>query len=299
MRRLLYCLAGSTLLHGVLLWMPFPMSAGSAGDAPPRPLRVRLVAEALPTASGPEENARRPVRAPQVKTPADKPSQADARIRPRTAGTVALTSKPTPATKRATATARSGLEAARVVGVAPKPAVPSPVRTKPVMQKPAEPRLTDTEPPAAVEPAETVDAAATPAPARKTRGEMGGGDAAATSTRLARGVTREASAVRKAGATPGFTPARYARTVTPRYPRKARRAGWEGTTVLKVLVNVDGAPGRVTVDRTSGFDILDSAAVKAVEHWRFHPARRGADAESSWVRVPVAFRLKEGTGRLP
>ncbi|MDE0032710.1 MAG: energy transducer TonB [Deltaproteobacteria bacterium] len=128
---------------------------------------------------------------------------------------------------------------------------------------------------------------------------MGGGDAAATSTRLARGVTREASAVRKAGATPGFTPARYARTVTPRYPRKARRAGWEGTTVLKVLVNVDGAPGRVTVDRTSGFDILDSAAVKAVEHWRFHPARRGADAESSWVRVPVAFRLKEGTGRLP
>ena len=291
MRRILYCLAGSTLLHGVLLWVPYPMSAGNAGDVPPRPLRVRLVAEALPTAPRPEENARRPVRAPQVKTPVDRPSRADARVRPRTAGTVALASKPTRATKRPTATARSGAKAARVVGAAPKPAVPSPVRTKPVMQNPGGPRLADTGPPAAVEPVKTDDAAGTPASARKTRGETGGG--AATSTRLARGVTREASAVRKAGATPGFTPARYARTVTPRYPRKARRAGWEGTTVLKVLVNADGAPGRVTVDRTSGFDILDSAAVNAVERWRFHPARRGADTASSWVRVPVAFRLKE------
>lgn len=280
-------------MHGVLLWVPFPMSAGSAGDAPPRPLRVRLVAEALPTAPGPEENARRPVRAPQVKTPADKPSRAHARVRPGTAGTVALSSKPTRATKRATATARSGPEAARVVGVAPEPGVPAPARTKPVMQEPAEPRLADTGPAAAVEPVETVDAAGTPAPVRKTRSGMDGGDAVAKSTRLARGVTREASAVREAGATPGFTPARYARTVTPRYPRKARRAGWEGTTVLKVLVNADGAPGRVIVGRTSGFDILDSAAVNAVGHWRFHPARRGADAESSWVRVPVAFRLKE------
>ena len=140
---------------------------------------------------------------------------------------------------------------------------------------------------------ETVDAAGTPTPARKTPGGVASDAAAATETRLARGVTREASAVREAGATPGFTPARYARTVTPRYPRKARRAGWEGTTVLKVLVNADGAPGRVIVDRTSGFDVLDSAAVNAVGHWRFHPARRGADTESSWVRVPVAFRLKE------
>ena len=299
MRRLLYCLAGSTLLHGTLLWVPYPMSAGDAGDYPPRPLRVRLVAEALPAAPGLEENARRPVRAPRGKTPADKPARADARVRPRTAGTIALASKPTPATKRPTATARSGPEAARVAGVAPKPAVPSPVRTKPVVQGPAKPRRADTGPPAtrtpaaAEEPVETVDAAGTPAPARKTLGRVASDDAAATSTRLARGVTREASAVRKAGTTPGFTPARYARTVAPRYPRKARRAGWEGTTVLKVLVNAEGAPGRVIVDRTSGFDILDSAAVNAVGRWRFHPARRGADAESSWVRVPVAFRLKE------
>ena len=293
MRRLLYCLTGSILLHGVLLWVPFPMSAGGAADAPPRPLRVRLVAEALPAALGPGENARGPVRASQAKTPAGRPQQADARVQLTAAGTSAVASKPAPATKRPTAAARSGPKAARVATVNPKLADASRIRARPVLQKPAKPRRADPEPAATEEPVETVDAAATPAPARKTRGEMDSDAAAATSTRLARGVTREASAVREAAATAGFTPARYARTVKPLYPRKARRAGWEGTTVLKVLVNPDGTPGRVTVDRTSGFGILDSAAVKAVEDWRFHPARRGADTESSWVRVPVTFRLKE------
>ena len=303
MRRLLYCLAGSTLLHGVLLWMPFPMSAGGAADAPPRPLRVRLVAEALPIASGSREKARSPVAAPQAKTvnrtPAGEPPRANARVRPKATGTVAVATKPTPATKRPTATTRSGPGAARVAAVKPKPAYASRIRATPVMQKPAKPRRVDTEPPATRTPAaaeehvETVDAADTPTPAQKTLGGVDSDDDAATATRLARGVTREASTIQKAAASPGLTPARYARTVKPRYPRKARRAGWEGTTVLKVLVNADGAPGRVTVDRTSGFDILDSAAVKAVEDWRFHPAHRGAYAESSWVRVPVAFRLKE------
>lgn len=110
---------------------------------------------------------------------------------------------------------------------------------------------------------------------------------------LARGVARETSAGQGLKATAGFSPVRYARTVKPRYPGKARRAGWEGTAVLKVLVDPEGAAGRVTVDRSSGFDVLDAAAVKAVRHWKFHPARRGIDAVSSWVRVPVAFKLKE------
>ncbi len=108
----------------------------------------------------------------------------------------------------------------------------------------------------------------------------------------ARGTARGTPAEQvTAGA--ALSPVRYARTVRPRYPRKARRAGWEGTTLLKVLVNPDGAPDRVAVERTSGFDILDEAAVKAVRRWRFHPARRGVAPLSTWVRIPVAFRLEE------
>jgi len=168
---------------------------------------------------------------------------------------------------------------------------------KPVSRKPAKPRTADIETPtpptprAAEKPVQAVHATSKPDPVQTARGDAD--DGTVTSTRLARGVVPEASAVRGAAAAPGFTPARYARTVKPRYPRKARRAGWEGTTVLKVLVHPDGAPGPVAVDRTSGFDILDSAAVKAVERWRFHPARRGVEVLPSWVRVPVAFKLKE------
>ncbi len=146
-------------------------------------------------------------------------------------------------------------------------------------------------------PADNIRSVDGPAPVKIPRGETGSDSNAATTVKLARGGGPKTSAGEDIEAAAGFTPVRYARTVKPRYPGKARRAGWEGTTVLKVRVDPNGAPDRVTVDRTSGFDILDAAAMKAVRRWRFHPARRGIDALSSWVRVPVAFRLKEDKRR--
>ncbi len=112
-------------------------------------------------------------------------------------------------------------------------------------------------------------------------------------THRARAIAPDKPADRGIEASAGFNPVRYARTVKPRYPATARRAGWQGTTVLKVRVDSQGAPDRVTVDRTSGFDILDAAAVKAMGRWRFHPARRGNHRVAAWVRIPVTFKLKE------
>lgn len=89
------------------------------------------------------------------------------------------------------------------------------------------------------------------------------------------------------------TPVRYARVVKPKYPRKARTAGWEGTTVLKVRVDRGGRPGLVAVDRTSGFETLDRAAVRAMRRWEFHPARNGDRTVASWVKVPVSFQIEE------
>ncbi|MDE0030507.1 MAG: energy transducer TonB [Deltaproteobacteria bacterium] len=167
-------------------------------------------------------------------------------------------------------------------------AAPEPQRGPTVVRKKAEPTQPTAAASAARKPPGTVD-----------------GDRGVVGTSLNAGTVRSnreiGSARNTARGTPAeqvttgadFSPVRYARTVKPRYPRKARRAGWEGTTLLKVLVNPDGAPGRVTVERTSGFDVLDEAAVKAVRRWRFHPARRGVAPLSSWVRIPVAFRLEE------
>lgn len=86
---------------------------------------------------------------------------------------------------------------------------------------------------------------------------------------------------------------RYARVVKPKYPRKARTEGWEGTTVLKVRVDRGGKPGLIAVDRTSGFEVLDRAAMRAMRRWEFHPARNGDRTVASWVEVPVSFRLEE------
>ena len=80
--------------------------------------------------------------------------------------------------------------------------------------------------------------------------------------------------------------------VTPRYPESARRAGIEGTTILKLLVQADGGVASVTIARSAGHADLDHAAVQAIRRWRFEPARRDHRAVSAWAVLPVEFRLK-------
>ena len=79
--------------------------------------------------------------------------------------------------------------------------------------------------------------------------------------------------------------------VKPRYPESARRAGFQGVTTLRVHVLENGRVGEVVVDQTAGFRDLDLAAVEAVKKWLFEPARRGKEAVSVWVMLPVKFEL--------
>jgi TonB family protein len=83
----------------------------------------------------------------------------------------------------------------------------------------------------------------------------------------------------------------YAHKINPEYPERARREGWEGTTLLRVLVDRQGISKTIQVSQSSGFALLDGAAVKAVEQWRFYPAQNGNGPVESWVRVPILFRL--------
>ncbi|MBI2882890.1 MAG: energy transducer TonB [Candidatus Methylomirabilis oxyfera] len=80
--------------------------------------------------------------------------------------------------------------------------------------------------------------------------------------------------------------------VTPRYPESARRAGIEGTALLKFLVQADGGVANVTIERSSGYADLDHAAVQAIKRWRFEPTRRDHRAVAAWAVLPVEFRLK-------
>lgn len=77
----------------------------------------------------------------------------------------------------------------------------------------------------------------------------------------------------------------------PLYPHASRRLGEEGKVELRVFVSAEGDAKQVEVKHSSGFQRLDLAAEKAVARWRFVPARRGEQAVTAWVVVPIVFSL--------
>lgn len=85
---------------------------------------------------------------------------------------------------------------------------------------------------------------------------------------------------------------RYIEASAPPYPPAAVRAGLTGTVWLRVLVDEQGRPLRVEVERGSGHRILDRAARQHVlAHWRFQPALDGLQPVQAWGRVPIEFTL--------
>lgn len=83
----------------------------------------------------------------------------------------------------------------------------------------------------------------------------------------------------------------YLNNPEPDYPGMAKRAGEEGRVLLQVLVSADGAAESVELEKSSGFERLDNAAIAAVSRWRFVPARKGGQALSAYVIVPIKFSL--------
>ncbi|AKF96627.1 energy transducer TonB [Pseudomonas aeruginosa] len=91
--------------------------------------------------------------------------------------------------------------------------------------------------------------------------------------------------------TPPSANAGYLHNPAPEYPALAMRRGWEGTVLLRVHVLASGSPSEIQVQKSSGREALDQAAVKAVKRWSFVPAKRGDKAEDGWVSVPIDFKL--------
>ncbi len=85
----------------------------------------------------------------------------------------------------------------------------------------------------------------------------------------------------------------YASAPAPIYPREAMLDGIEGTVLLKVLVDVDGKPLSVEIERSSGNRRLDDAARRQVlRKWMFRPAIRDGQAIQVFGMVPVSFSLQ-------
>ncbi|MFI5116340.1 MAG: energy transducer TonB [Terriglobales bacterium] len=76
----------------------------------------------------------------------------------------------------------------------------------------------------------------------------------------------------------------------PEYSEEARKAKYQGTVVLWLVVSADGKPQQIKVQRQLGMG-LDEKAIEAVRQWRFEPARKDGQAVPVMINVEVNFRL--------
>jgi TonB family protein len=76
----------------------------------------------------------------------------------------------------------------------------------------------------------------------------------------------------------------------PEYSEEARKAKYQGTVILWVIVGSDGRVHDVKVQRSLGMG-LDEKAMEAVKTWRFEPSRKDGQPVAVQVNVEVNFRL--------
>lgn len=78
--------------------------------------------------------------------------------------------------------------------------------------------------------------------------------------------------------------------VEPEYSEEARKAKFQGTVLLAIVVTEDGRTSNVRVLRPLGMG-LDEKAVEAVMKWRFKPGYKDGRAVPVQANVEVNFRL--------
>ncbi len=82
--------------------------------------------------------------------------------------------------------------------------------------------------------------------------------------------------------------------IIPTYPRRARRLGWEGVTVIRATVETDGSPTALEVVRSSGYELLNRAALDAVQATLFYPGQVGTSQHRRMhVDLRVVFQLSD------
>ncbi|MDP9158854.1 MAG: energy transducer TonB [Acidobacteriota bacterium] len=88
----------------------------------------------------------------------------------------------------------------------------------------------------------------------------------------------------------GVSAPRALSTPDPEYSEEARKAKFQGTCVLWLIVGPDGHPRDIKVARTLGLG-LDEKAIEAVKNWRFEPAMKDGKPVAVQINVEVSFRL--------
>ena len=85
-------------------------------------------------------------------------------------------------------------------------------------------------------------------------------------------------------------PGEIRRALQNLYPTQLRNAGVEGTVVVRVFVDETGAVAAKQVTESSGYELMDEAALEAADRMRFSPAMNRDKRTSVWLELPITFR---------
>jgi TonB family protein len=88
----------------------------------------------------------------------------------------------------------------------------------------------------------------------------------------------------------GVSAPRALNTPDPEYSEEARKAKYQGTVVLWLIVDQNGRPQQVKVAHSLGMG-LDQKAIEAVRRWTFEPAQKDGKPVAVQINVEVNFRL--------
>ena len=76
----------------------------------------------------------------------------------------------------------------------------------------------------------------------------------------------------------------------PEFSEEARKAKYQGTVLVWLVVDREGKPSEIRVQHSLGMG-LDEKAIEAIRKWRFEPGRKDGVPVAVQVAVEVNFRL--------
>src|ERR1700686_532154 len=76
----------------------------------------------------------------------------------------------------------------------------------------------------------------------------------------------------------------------PEYSEEARKAKYQGTVVLSLIVGADGVPRDIKVARSVGLG-LDEKAIETVKTWKFDPGTKDGKPVATYATIEVALHL--------
>ncbi len=88
----------------------------------------------------------------------------------------------------------------------------------------------------------------------------------------------------------GVTPPRPIYSPDPEFSEEARKAKYQGTCTLMIVVSTDGKPTNIRVVNSLGMG-LDEKAIETVRTWRFEPGQKDGHPVNVEMAVEVDFHL--------